>query len=398
MKLVHLADLHLGYRKYQRQTSAGINQRESDVALAFRKAIDKTIELQPDLVVIAGDIFHNVRPTNTAIVHAYMQFKRMVEMLPDTDVVMVPGNHDTPHTTETGNLLGLFQLLGIHVVIDEPRRILLRGGELSVFAVPWLRPRPQLDLHPLAEARYNVLLIHDVTEGLYGTFGSLAEHLGGELAVEDLHADQWTYVALGHYHVHHKVASNAYYSGGLEYTGTNIWAEVDEELENGSKVGAGKGIVEHDLDTGTHKFHPLGLARRVVDLPELSGVGLRAEDLSAAIDQVVEACDGGIDDKIVRLVVRDVSRHVLRDLDHKAIRDYKRKALHFLLDARRPQPLRTEASGAPGRRASLMETVRSMLENRELTPGIDRKSLVDLGLGYLAEADHAASVSITEAG
>ena len=108
MKLVHFSDIHLGYRQYQRQTPTGINQREADIALAFRKTIDWTIELQPDLVLIGGDVFHNVRPTNPAILHAYKQFSRLVEMLPDAIVVMVAGNHDLPRTTETGCLLALF--------------------------------------------------------------------------------------------------------------------------------------------------------------------------------------------------------------------------------------------------------------------------------------------------
>jgi hypothetical protein len=110
----------------------------------------------------------------------------------------------------------------------------------------------------------------------------------------------------------------------------------------------------------------------------------------------VDSCKGGIEDHIVRLVVRDVPRHVLRDLDHKAIREYKRRALHFQLDARRPQPIRTEASGAPGRRTSLTDTVRAMLQTRALTPGINREALVDLGLRYLAEADRRASVVVVE--
>ena len=78
---------------------------------------------------------------------------------------------------------------------------------------------------------------------------------------------------------------------------------------------------------------------------------------------------------------------VVRDIDHRKIREFKRSALHFLLDVRKPQPVRIEASGAPGRRASLIETVKDMLETREVTPGIDRKSMVDLGMHYLLEAD-----------
>ena len=34
MKLAHLADLHLGFRQYDRQTARGGNQREADVAEA----------------------------------------------------------------------------------------------------------------------------------------------------------------------------------------------------------------------------------------------------------------------------------------------------------------------------------------------------------------------------
>ena len=67
MKLAHIADSHLGIRQYHRQTPTGINQREADVANAFRGVIDDVIAQHPDVVVIAGDLFHSVRPTNAAI-------------------------------------------------------------------------------------------------------------------------------------------------------------------------------------------------------------------------------------------------------------------------------------------------------------------------------------------
>ncbi|HEY3258208.1 MAG TPA: DNA repair exonuclease [Gemmatimonadaceae bacterium] len=391
MKLVHFSDIHLGYRQYQRQTPTGINQREADIAAAFRKTIEKTIELQPDLVVIGGDVFHNVRPTNPAILHAYKQFSRLVEMLPDAIVVMVAGNHDLPRTTETGCLLALFQTLGIRVAVDKPERFTFRGGELSVLAVPHaMGPRPKLDPDP--SARYNVLLIHDEVEGLIRRFGLPFERPVEELTLEEIGAERWNYVALGHYHRYYKVAPNAFYSGSLEYASTNIWGELEEEYDS---KGRGKGFVEHDLETGAHEFHSLlPLARKVIDLPELSAAGLTAEEVSSAIRAVVDACEGGIDDQIVRLVVRDIERHILRDLDHRVIREYKRRALHFHLDTRRPELKRTEGSGAPGRRSSLAETVRAVLEKRALTPGIDRAALVELGLRYLADADRSAAISI----
>jgi hypothetical protein len=130
-----------------------------------------------------------------------------------------------------------------------------------------------------------------------------------------------------------------------------------------------------------------------VDLPAVPARGLSAPELDAAIRDTVDKCADGIDEKIVRLVVRDVPRHVARELDQKALRDFKRRALHFHLDARRPEMMRFAASGAPGRRPTLRETVESYIGKRSLAPGVDRDALVQLGTFYLQEADAAASVA-----
>ena len=102
---------------------------------------------------------------------------------------------------------------------------------------------------------------------------------------------------------------------------------------------------------------------------------------------VVEACRGGIDDKIVRLVVTDVPRHAARELDLKAIREYKRRALSFHLDLRRLDTLRLHAAGSPGRRPSLSEIVRERLLARTIDADIDRAALVERALAYLSEAE-----------
>ena len=135
LRLVHLSDLHLGYRQYQRLTPRGINQREADVAQSFTRALDRVIELAPEIVLIAGDVFHQVRPTNTAILHAYLQFARLRQALPDTEIVMVAGNHDTPRSAETGSILRLFATLGMHVVDGEARALEFPSLDLSVLAV-----------------------------------------------------------------------------------------------------------------------------------------------------------------------------------------------------------------------------------------------------------------------
>jgi DNA repair exonuclease SbcCD nuclease subunit len=384
MRLVHLSDLHLGFRQYQRLTPTGINQREADVAQSFRRAIDQVIALRPDVVVIAGDIFHTVRPSNPAILQAFRQFTRLRVELPGAEVVMVAGNHDAPRTAETGCILRLFTELGVHVVDGEADRLAFPALELSILAVPDVPgvKRPALDPDPAS--RYNVLLIHGEVEGVLPKHATPVDRAPIEITQEELGATKWDYVALGHYHVYRAVAPNAYYSGSIDYTSANAWGELVEE-----RMGnvPGKGIIEHDLATGAHRFHPLPPSRPLLDLPTVTASGLTAAELDASIRDVVAAAPDGIDEKIVRLVVRDVPRHVARELDHKALREYKRRAMHFHLDTRRPEILRTSASGAPGRRPSLADTVRDKLRTRLLPSDVDREALVALGLHYLEAAD-----------
>jgi hypothetical protein len=394
MRLIHISDLHLGYRQYQRQTPTGINQREADIAAAFKRAIDKIIELSPDIILFAGDIFHAVRPTNPAILHAFSQFSRLTKALPDAIVVMIAGNHDTPRAVETGCILRLFAPLGIHVVDTEPQRLSFPERDLSILAVPdALKTSPVLDPDP--DAKYNVLCIHCELTGTLPASAVPPERAIVEVAPEDIGAPRWSYVALGHYHVYRQLAPNMYYAGSMEYTSPNSWGELAEEK---SVKLPGKGMVEYDLTTEKRKFHFLPATRPLIDLPPIAARGMSAADLDAAIQAGIERVSGGIDDKIVRQVVRDVPRHIARELDHKALRELKRRALHYHLDTRRPEVIRSSASGGPGRRPSLAETVRDHLQRRVMPGDIDRDGLVALGLDYLKQAETIESNAPVAAG
>ena len=395
MRLIHISDLHLGYRQYQRQTPNGINQREADVAAAFRRAIDKMIEVSPDVIVFAGDIFHAVRPTNPSILHAFAQLSRLTRALPDALVVMIAGNHDTPRATETGCILSLFAQLGIYVVDREPQRLSFPDRELSIFAVPDATKGNHPVLDPDPSAKYNVLLIHCELPGMLAPTGTTQERAAVEVTPEEIGAQRWSYVALGHYHVYRQLAPNMYYSGSMEYTSVSMWSELAEE--RAVKL-PGKGMIEYDLATEKRKFHFLPASRPIVDLPFINARGMSAADLDAAIQAGAERVSGGVDDKIVRQVVRDVPRHIARELDHKALRELKRRALHYHLDTRRPEVIRSSASGGPGRRPSLADTVREHLQRRVMTSDIDRDRLVSLGLDYLREAETIESNAPVAAG
>ncbi|MDB4905617.1 MAG: Calcineurin-like phosphoesterase superfamily domain protein [Gemmatimonadetes bacterium] len=388
MRLVHLSDLHLGFRQYQRLTPAGINQREADVARSFQRAVDMTIALRPDLVLVAGDVFHNVRPTNPAILHAFHQFARLTRELPEAIVVVVAGNHDTPRALETGCILRLFSPLGVQVVDMEPQRLAFPERELSILCVPDI-PGNRPALVPDPDVKHNILLLHGEVEGMLPAHAQSVDRAALEIPLEELGAARWSYVALGHYHVYRQVAPNAFYSGSIDYTSANAWGELYEQKEAGLE---GKGIIEHDLVTGYHRFHPLAPSRVLADLPPVSAKGLTTDEVDAAVRHAVESFPGGIEDKVVRLIVRDIPRHVARELDHKALREYRKRALHFYLDTRKPEAVPRTGDGAPGRRPSLLEIVREQLQARPLPADLDRARLVSLGLEYLAQAEQGASI------
>jgi DNA repair protein SbcD/Mre11 len=388
MRLVHLSDLHLGYRQYQRLTPSGINQREADVGAAFRNAVDATIALAPEIVVVAGDVFHSVRPSNPAILLAFQQFSRLRRELPDAKIVVVAGNHDTPRAAETGYILRLFAPMGVYVVDTKPQQLTFPELDLSILAVPYGEDHR---LEPDPAARYNVLVAHAEIPGVLPPMEGDADRPAFRITRDELRAERWTYVALGHYHVYHAVDKNAFYSGSLDYTSVTAWGDLHEERK--ARV-PGKGFLEFNLDTGVHKFHRVPLARALVDLPAISARGLMAAEVDARIRDAVDRCAGGIDDKIVRMVVRDIPRHIVRELDHAVLRDYKRRALHFQLDARRPDVIRLHGHSAPGRRPSLADIVRDKLQGRLLEGDIDRSALVDLGLRYLGEAEAVSAASL----
>lgn len=386
MKLAHLADLHLGFRQFDRQTPRGGNQREADVAEAFRRAVDDLLAARPDLVVIAGDVFHSVRPTNPAILFLFQQLQRVRVALPDAPVILISGNHDTPRSAETGTILRLYEALGVDVVTDAARRLSFPRLDCAVLAVPHqalaLAERPAL--RPERGVTHNILLLHGEVEGIFGADRSAAEYGGAALTRSELGVAHWDYVALGHYHVAHEIAPNAWYAGSLEYVSPNPWGELADEAAH---QRAGKGWLLVELPEARVTFRPVPPPRGLVDLEAIDADGLTPQAVDAAIAARVGAARPPIDEQVARLVVRNISRATARDLDHAAVRAYKARALNFQLDLRRPDAVRRDVGvGGPGRHATLPETVREFLSRRPLDADLDRDEFVRLGLEYVERA------------
>lgn len=138
MKILHTSDWHLG------QKLAG-RDRDAEHQLALDWLADFIEKEGVDLLIIAGDVFDIHNPPNSAR-ELYYRFLRQLIRSKVRQVVVLGGNHDSPHMLEAPK--SILQLLGIQVVgavsgnvSDELLEIGNDQGqpELVVAAVPFLR-------------------------------------------------------------------------------------------------------------------------------------------------------------------------------------------------------------------------------------------------------------------
>lgn len=319
LRICHLADVHLGYRRYNRFTKQGFNQREVDVGHAFREAVDRCIALKPQLTVIAGDLFHVVRPSNAMLAFAFREVRRLATES-EAPVILVAGNHETPRRTDTGSPLRLLaEIPGVWVAEQKVERFEFRGSSLAVTCIPHGQAAniTREDARAAEGFDYNVLVVHaQVGTRMLSDFG------GVELDLWRLNPHEWDYIALGHVHVRQDIALNASYAGSIEHTGTNLWLGFREV----------KGFLSIDLPEIKRTFHALTSPREVLVLEPIDCASLLASEISEKITKSLEGVAGGPEGKLIRLELLNCSREIYRQLDHSAIRALRARALHLSLE------------------------------------------------------------------
>lgn len=373
MRIAHFADQHLGFRYGNRTAANHYNVREMDVAGAFSASVDQILAAKPDLVISAGDLFEQPRPTSAVILFAYQQFKRLRDA--GIPVVAIAGNHETPHSADIGSPLRILAEIGVQVAIDATQHFVFPDFDLRVVAVP--HPALMRGGVPACEGpeRRRILVLHGDVDGVIPQAQRGSEKLSGVISTEDL-SESWSFICLGHYHISHQVGPRAWYSGALEYVSSDVWGELKDDAKHGL---CQKSWLLLDPDTGTAERQLLQLARKVYDLEPIEAADLDAKQVDALIAERLAAQD--ITGTVVRLKVLDASKGVRQALDFGQIRKAKGKALHFQLDVRAPdREVRVgTVDAAVRRRAPLSEVVAEFLGKRPLPAGMDQERFVAVG-------------------
>lgn len=249
IKMLHLADLHIGVENYGRiDPASGMHTRLLDYLTRLDEAIAFGMDEQVDLIVIAGDIYKNRTPNPTH----QREFARRINQVraAGVPVFILTGNHDISPAIGRAHSVEIFDALAIDgvTIADRPRVhcIATRNGPVQIIALPWvtrqtLMTKEELRLATFGEVEAElrrrldnfiesavagldpalpaVLAFHGTIDGAQlGAERSIT--LGQDLALarSSVSRPGIDYVALGHIHRHQSLGDHPpmVYPGSIE--------------------------------------------------------------------------------------------------------------------------------------------------------------------------------------
>lgn len=239
MKLIHLSDLHLGKR---------INEVSmiEEQKYILDKVIDIIKEEQPDVLLLAGDIYDRTVPSEEAVSLLDCFLTRISKK--GIPIYLISGNHDSGERLQFG--AALLKKNGIYfstVYKGEVDSFMLKDqyGELQIHLLPFVKPAQVRNYFPnekienyndalsviinhmnIDNSIRNVIVAHQLITGAART-DSEEISIGGQDNCDAQLFSPFDYVALGHLHGPQKVQKE-----NIRYCGTLLkysFSEVNQK-------------------------------------------------------------------------------------------------------------------------------------------------------------------------
>lgn len=239
MKLIHLSDLHIG----KRVNEFSMLEDQKYILIKILNIID---EVQPDGVIIAGDIYDRQVPSTEAVT-VFDDFLCSLKER-NLQVYAISGNHDSAERMAFGNRL--MEMSGIHIspVYDGNVTPLVfedEYGKVNIYMLPFVKPvhikkaYPDEEIESYTEAldvavrnmnvdetERNIIVTHQFVTGAERS-ESEEISVGGTDNVDVRVFDAFDYVALGHIHGPQRISRDT-----VRYCGTPLkysFSEVNHE-------------------------------------------------------------------------------------------------------------------------------------------------------------------------
>jgi len=385
---VHTADLHLGYSQY------GLEARREDFDRAFQELVDKTIELKPDFMIIAGDLFHQARPSNVTLENAIRNFSRLREA--GIPVLTVDGSHDSAPNIVTGTILNPLDSAGLIYHLPRHEGACWQKPDCCyVYGLPNFRTRRKTEEllpsfmdqnKPSPDSSiFNILVFHMALD-----LPSVKPPYIEAEASPELLPEGFDYYAAGHVHVPYK---EKFKKGLLVYSGSTETVNYDEaktrkgfyhvkvdekgkvssdfvELESSRKFVVLEqdftGVAPSKITELTVQLVKGAEEDEVIIIPVLKGI-LPAAASRAEVDvaQIRSASEKALFvHPLVLLRESEVSEEVVRSIFESEFKDLKTKAFEYFLQIFSERYSRNEAERIARIAVSLIEPLTKKQEEK----------------------------------
>lgn len=241
MKFIHLSDLHIGKR---------VNEYSmlEDQEYILRKIINIIDGINPDGVIIAGDVYDKSVPSAEAVT----LFDDFLVKLSERGlyVFVISGNHDSPERIAFGRRLMKQSRIYMSPVYDgslTPVTLEDEYGKINIWMLPFIKPvhvrkfdeeaeicsytdaiRNVTDKLELNTAERNIMVTHQFVTGAERT-ASEEISVGGSDNVDVSVFDGFDYTALGHIHRPQNCGSEK-----VRYSGTPLKYSFSEAKDKKS--------------------------------------------------------------------------------------------------------------------------------------------------------------------
>lgn len=389
IKILHLADLHIGMENYGKiDPVTGLHSRLLDYLTCLDEAIALGIREEVDLVLIAGDIYKNRTPNPTHQREFAKRIRRICAA--GIPVFIITGNHDISPALGRAHAVEIFATLDIEgvTIADRPdvHWVETRKGEIQIIALPWISRQSLLTKEELKQASLSeieaelrkrvdrfieqsaaeldpnvpaVLAFHGSIDGaVLGAERSIT--LGQDMVLARSMVAQAgiDYVALGHIHKHQSLGEHP----PIVYPGSIERIDFGEAKDDKGCV-----IVELERGKATWSFHKLP-ARPFISIEvDVRNQPNPAARLTTAIERLQ------LNEAVVRVLIQ-ATREQSAILSEEQIRSQLEEAGAFLVASVSIEVPREERGRYSAVEQELMEGLSSRralelyLQSKQLDP------------------------------
>jgi exonuclease SbcD len=346
IKLLHLADVHIGMENYGRvDPTTGLSSRLQDFLDTLDEAVDRAIADRVDVVTVAGDIYKTRDPTPT---HQREFARRVVRLTREgISVVLVAGNHDIPAASGRATSVDIFRVLEMPRVtvaktIDD-HRVETRSGPIQIVSLPWLTrgaflSRDEYKNKSVEELMAAMVELADnrlaevtgrldpaVPAALIGHAHVFGARVGAErlltlgndptLNVGMVDRPNLDYIGLGHIHKHQALATG---TPSVVYAGSINRVDFSEEDET-------KGFVLAEIERGSSNWEFIPVKARPFLTIRAESIG---DDPTGDVQKAIFKAGNRVRDAVVRLQMVG-TRARLRSVNDQEVRAQLREAYYL---------------------------------------------------------------------